>query len=375
MNIDTAFWRDLAAKSRKLSNLNAGLKALRHDGGQWSVYGGPDGKAQRERLHREFLHFARTAAIAAGVPNRAKALDAWLELLRTETIHFQAMQNGIEPAGVGGYIFNVAAVSAEYCDELAGRTFELEATATDGVGRTGLRPDRYPFHYWLYDHSHEPAVDPKTEFDYWKAHVWRGFHVLIEDLERLGIKSGTIRREKLDFAIGSLTYDLAVLQANYAIDRRLRGEDAVRAFQAEVAELMEEVTSSWRASCERLAVTLGDETEEVRSLAQPFHRVRDDLRRLLHSLPSNASPGTGSLPKSGTLAPPGRAKRGRPQIIPDTWKAEAVALKASGGSNKDAAAKLYGCKYPSAQQVRNVPSILRHYRAAVEKKASPRVVS
>lgn len=55
----------------------------------------------------------------------------------------------------------------------------------------------------------------------------------------------------------------------------------MRVFRDEAAGLLEEVTSSWRASCERLAITFDDDTEEVRDLAQPFHRVRDDLRRLL----------------------------------------------------------------------------------------------
>jgi hypothetical protein len=48
---------------------------------------------------------------------------------------------------------------------------------------------------------------------------------------------------------------------------------------------LEEVTSSWRASCERLAITFDDDAEEVKNLAQPFHGVRDDLRRLLRELP------------------------------------------------------------------------------------------
>jgi hypothetical protein len=98
------------------------------------------------------------------------------------------------------------------------------------------------------------------------------------------------RREKLNFAVGGLSFDLAVVQANCAIDRGLRGEEAMQAFRDEAALLLEEVTSSWRASCERLAVTFEDDTEEVKNLAQPFHRVRDDLRRLLHELPPASKP-------------------------------------------------------------------------------------
>jgi DNA-binding XRE family transcriptional regulator len=90
----------------------------------------------------------------------------------------------------------------------------------------------------------------------------------------------------LNSAIVGLSYDLAVLEANYAIERGLRGEEAMRVFRDETTELLEEVTSLLRASSERLAVTFDDEAEEVKGLAQPFHRVQDDLRRLLHGLPS-----------------------------------------------------------------------------------------
>jgi hypothetical protein len=55
-------------------------------------------------------------------------------------------------------------------------------------------------------------------------------------------------------------------------------------------------------------------------------------------------------------------RRGRPQKISDERKAEAEALKDSGGTNRDAAAKLYGTSYPTVQQVKNVCSILREYR-------------
>ncbi len=158
-----------------------------------------------------------------------------------------------------------------------------KADARDATEHTGLQRARYPFGYWRYDPSHERLQDPKAELAYWKDHVWRGYHVLIESHERAGMAE-VDRHEKLSFAIAGLSYDLAVLQANNVIDRGLRGEDAMRALRDEAAELLEEVTSSWRASCERLAVTFEDDTEEVKDLAQPFDRVRDDLRRLLPEL-------------------------------------------------------------------------------------------
>jgi hypothetical protein len=58
----------------------------------------------------------------------------------------------------------------------------------------------------------------------------------------------------------------------------------MRAFRDARAELLEEVTTSWRSGCARLVVTFEDDTEEVKNLTQAFDRVRDDLWRLLPKL-------------------------------------------------------------------------------------------
>jgi hypothetical protein len=250
-----------------------------------------------------FDSLARRAGIAAGTPNRANALEGWLNLLRAESPYFQPIHgssshDGVEENYKGGWVQDLASASAEYCIVCATRAFELETATADGDSVTGLRRDRYPFCYWLYDHSHEPITDSKAELDYWKGHVWRGYHALIENYERAGM-AWADRHEKLNYATGGLSYDLAVIQANYALDRGLRGEEAIRVFRDEAAELLEEVTSSWRASCERLAVTFDDEAEEVKDLAQPFHRVRDDLRRLLAELPAAVSPEPRAQAESG----------------------------------------------------------------------------
>lgn len=69
--------------------------------------------------------------------------------------------------------------------------------------------------------------------------------------------------------------------------------------------------------------------------------------------------------------PVGKRKRGRPQTISDAKKAEAAGLKASGGTNKQAAAVLYDTKYPSDQQRKNVPAILRHHQQKSKQSDSP----
>lgn len=59
-------------------------------------------------------------------------------------------------------------------------------------------------------------------------------------------------------------------------------------------------------------------------------------------------------------------KRGRPPIS-DALKHRAQEIKNAGGSNKDAAVEIYGTKYPTPQQVKNVPTILRHFRQRMKK--------
>ena len=64
-------------------------------------------------------------------------------------------------------------------------------------------------------------------------------------------------------------------------------------------------------------------------------------------------------------------KRGRPQKIADEKKTAALQLKASGGTNKEAAALLYDAKYPTPQQTKNVPAILRHHKLKSKQSSSP----
>jgi hypothetical protein len=64
-------------------------------------------------------------------------------------------------------------------------------------------------------------------------------------------------------------------------------------------------------------------------------------------------------------------KRGRPQTISDEKKTAALQLKESGGTNRQAAALLYGTKYPTSQQTKNVPAILRHHKLKSKQSGSP----
>jgi hypothetical protein len=162
-----------------------------------------------------------------------------------------------------------------------------EREAARGDHQCCLDRAAYPFHYWL------AGPDPKKRFsspdeegEYWRKKAWKRFHALIRDAERRGMAPAS-RSEKLAHAIGGLAYDLAVLKANEIVETRgLRGDSAINAFRDESTDTQEQLESAWRASRERLAVSVEDEQKARQNFAQPFHRVRHDLRRLLDSFPT-----------------------------------------------------------------------------------------
>jgi hypothetical protein len=66
-------------------------------------------------------------------------------------------------------------------------------------------------------------------------------------------------------------------------------------------------------------------------------------------------------PAAEKREPPVPRKRGRPAEIDSAIKDAALAVKARGGTGRDIARVLYGKHYPSSQQVKNAPNILKHY--------------
>jgi hypothetical protein len=267
---------------------------------EWSLTG--DGDTLKKR-REPFNRLARRAVVALGqkFTNRDEAVDAWLNIL-----HRFHWERKTPYARAYWRVRQVSEASAECCAELSTRfhedgnadserkfvdlerRFRESSDQTEGFSairrrETRLRRDRYPFGDGLYDHPHESLSDPLMELGYWKAHVWKGYHFEVGHWERLDRRGSAWagRREKLTCATVGLSYDLAVLQANYAIHRGLRGDEATQVFEDETVNLLGQVTEAWRAGCARLALSGDHDAEEIEILTQAFHRVRDDLRRLL----------------------------------------------------------------------------------------------
>jgi hypothetical protein len=286
MATDSDFWKDLEAQFRSLPDPRGQMRVLL-DEGLWHVSDDAHVDAGRRRLHAEFEDWARRAAIKSGVPNKENAFYGWLNLLREESPHFRVLfgRKGNGDETDGGYIKNVALASAEYCTKRGTLALELEVAAMNSGSTPGLRRDRYPFSSWLDYHPHEPLDDPKAELDYWKAHIVSGYNSLIDNYARLGMGSWANRHEKLNQTVRGLSYDLAVLQANYVLDQGFAAEKAMQIFRHESVELLREVTSLWRTGCERLTTSFSNPSGEIKGLAKPFQRVSDDLRQLLALLP------------------------------------------------------------------------------------------
>lgn len=260
-----------------------------------------------EKRRQVFGRLARRSVVALGLKfdDPIEALDAWLN--RLHKFHW-----GLKTRFGGAHwrISHVAEAAAEYCAELSTRFHEAENSDSEGkfsdldrqfreledpdsefvaIRRrdTCLRRDRYPSTNWLHDHAHETFPDPKKELEYWSDHIWGGYQARIEHwdrLDRTGPAWAALPKKLKDAAAG-LSYDLAVLQANHAIDRGLRGGEAMQEFQVEGDKLLAQILDAVRASWRRLGLAVDDTAEGTGTLAEPFDRVRDDLRKLLPDLP------------------------------------------------------------------------------------------
>lgn len=93
----------------------------------------------------------------------------------------------------------------------------------------------------------------------------------------------------------------------------------------------------------------------------------DLLERKLRREPERTQERTISAIKP--LSVPPRA-RGRPAKFDADTIARALGCKRESGSNREVAQILYGTQWPTAQQVKNVPSILKHHKKPRKRKKS-----
>jgi hypothetical protein len=281
----------------ELHAINLSLEQL--DFGPWSLGCDIDNHDTADRLKGRFRAAVRKAAVAAGAPPRANLLDWWICRLAREN----------RP-----YLQGLIQRSIELCEEFEAASIE-DGWNSRKPGAMGLRRDRYPTDfivpYWLYDVPHDTLPDPEGEFEYWKDHVWQGFSKLLQDLEkngllrsdgsvddarkrqpgetRLAFRNRVANRVSMGYyrikpTFECLGFDLAVLLANYVIDRRLGGSEAMRAFDTESAQLVEKMKACWKESSCRLGLSWRKQLKQGKDsidLGKPFRVVEDDLKLLV----------------------------------------------------------------------------------------------
>jgi hypothetical protein len=265
--------------------------------GPWSIVSSlPDTEAA-ERLQNRFRNAARMAALSAGAPPRVSLCDWWVNRLVGDQKVLR-LQNLVQK-------------SVELCQELEDNSVELGAPIVHHDVVAGLHRDLYPIDlispHQLYDHARDPSGDPKADFDYWLEHIWSGFWTLIRSQEagRNRERNGIIlckRQEHetrrvfrarvqerveetyrtLRYLFRSLAYDLAVLLANYTIDRGSSGDDAVRVFDLESLDALGRMQEAWKESSRRLGLSWRKQQRKGIDFTTSMRSVRSDLRRLLN---------------------------------------------------------------------------------------------
>jgi hypothetical protein len=246
-------------------------------------------------LKTRFRAAVMKAAFSADVPFRVNRMDWWIS----------GLVRGKRRLSVHRLIQR----SAEYCEVLEARSLELGPPRTRSA-EGGLYRDRYPCDwgepYLLYDQPHAKFPDSRSEFEYWHEHIWRGFNDEIgligqlyrprrrQEMEtRMRYRERVKKRVELQYpfmkaSIRGLSYDLAVLQANYIIDRGLRGDDAAQAFRVESAPLVEDVRTFMRESSKRLGLSYKKQEKEGPDVSIPFQHVGEDMLRLTTVKPLEA---------------------------------------------------------------------------------------
>jgi hypothetical protein len=182
----------------------------------------------------------------------------------------------------------------------------------------------------------------KSAYDRDRAEDWQRCLFAAADL-----KLGTPL--KLSFPNSAAAADVrAALMAKGLIncpDVQVR-QDAERILQITTQEALDDV------DCERAALRLAGVEWVIRRGGNPSFRAGGFSDHII-----TTPPDTSKDDKQTDIDARPRKKRGRPAKISDELKRRALAVQGA----KARAEILYGCKYPTSQQKKNVHAILKHF--------------
>jgi len=149
---------------------------------------------------------------------------------------------------------------------------------------------------------------------------------------------------------------------------RKRQEGLGSPWHREIEKSMESALKESLLRLSRQRIQFGNSQSSSRQTSRAVGRVAAKTATTIR-----ASENTAKVKRVERSAPHKsiKKKRGRPQTISDEKKNAALQLKASGGTNKQAAELIYGKRYPTPQQVKNVSAILRHHKLKSKQSGSP----
>jgi hypothetical protein len=391
MAIDSAFWLDLEAQFREQVH-PVRLVATVIDT-RWNIAcEGSTDKRECQRRRELFVDLAMLAGVAAGAESTEGALVFWLDLLRREIpyrldrFEGSSWSDGTETKYQGGWIQDVVSASAEYCRKraIATRTTEVLSDPDRNSAKAAILIERLAME--RFSAGCEARIEGHAQKE----------AVALADARRRGNIGGyrpaliQCRKDHLQTEILAFADAWVEAATVYRMPLPLRAEEALEKAALEMAAgTNSAICGELELMAKRTNRRLGPaganrEIEATRISALREGKLRFKMQRInvAHLLvTAGAKPvplsaatggptGIGTIPQQSsntnsvvTALESGTApkRRGRPQTIPNSTKAEALKIKMQGGTNRDAAKKLYDTKYPTTQQVKNVCSILRYY--------------
>jgi hypothetical protein len=333
--------------------------------GEWqlSYWNGKDGYGVTKR----FEWHAQSAAARLGFGETGqKAVWFWLDRVRRDAPDSHLRPHLIEGSDGDGQLFSVevldiCGLSAEYCIKCeADEMVALRAQARAPSEETPAPPELPAARSLVPDAALDRdghSTDQVVEAPFFQYRYPEGF----PDADQNAIENVRLEANRKISSNPVPSYD-ELSAARYAwVWELVSGAAPIFGRAAEAQH--------WSANRRRDTLR-----HFVSRAAGAAHLSRPALNRLYNSpewktlddalFPAD-SPNTADYPtrNSSTLVesrsqPKSRGKRGRPSTISDELKEGALAVK--GG--KARAQILYQTRYPTPQQIKNVPSILKHFR-------------
>jgi|SRR5579862_2781567 len=205
--------------------------------------------------------------------------------------------------------------------------------------------------YWLIPISDLPDLKPAAQVRIRRAHE-QASELLLEGID-VAWREFAKAEERARTGRSTASERINALQSAQQADKRARVAANLFMFDTIAAEYSA-IDTEHQAYVDRLHMVV---LPAVRA-SMPTH---DPDKAVFEAVQARATYDT-TRPWPEAYKPmPGRRKLGRPYKLTEGVKRQALERKRSGGTNSECARILYHTKFPTNQQVKNVPAILKHF--------------